>query len=89
MLVLVIQIVTGIFPDHEHKPDGTLNASGVPVAFASVEYIMRDVVPAADHPLHALHRRSMFFVVVYLHMFRWLIYGSYKQPRELVWILAA
>ena len=86
MLVLVIQIVTGIFLTMNYKPDGTLNASGVPVAFASVEYIMRDV--AGGWIIRYMHSTgaSMFFVVVYLHMFRGLIYGSYKQPRELVWI---
>ena len=86
MLVLVIQIVTGIFLTMNYKPDGTLNASGVPVAFASVEYIMRDV--AGGWIIRYMHSTgaSMFFVVVYLHMFRGLIYGSYKQPRELVWV---
>lgn len=86
LLVLVIQIVTGIFLTMNYKPDGTLNAAGIPVAFASVEYIMRDV--AGGWIIRYMHSTgaSMFFVVVYLHMFRGLIYGSYKQPRELVWI---
>ncbi|MCD4485390.1 cytochrome bc complex cytochrome b subunit [Chromobacterium vaccinii] len=86
MLVLVLQIVTGIFLTMNYKPDGTLNAAGVPVAFASVEYIMRDV--AGGWIIRYMHSTgaSMFFVVVYLHMFRGLIYGSYKQPRELVWV---
>jgi hypothetical protein len=57
------------------------------MAFASVEYIMRDVPLRLADPLHPLHRRlGMFFVVVYLHMFRGLIYGSYRQPRELIWM---
>jgi ubiquinol-cytochrome c reductase cytochrome b subunit len=79
LLVLVIQIVTGIFLTMNYKPDSEL-------AFASVEYIMRDV------PLGWLIRyahstgASAFFIVVYLHMFRGLIYGSYRQPRELIWI---
>lgn len=86
LLVLVIQIVTGIFLTMNYKPDGTLNGQGIPVAFASVEYIMRDV--AGGWIIRYMHSTgaSMFFVVVYLHMFRGLIYGSYKQPRELVWV---
>jgi ubiquinol-cytochrome c reductase cytochrome b subunit len=79
MLVLVIQIVTGIFLVMNYKPDANL-------AFASVEYIMRDVpwgwLVRYMHSTGA----SAFFVVVYLHMFRGLIYGSYRKPRELVWI---
>ena len=79
LLVLVIQIVTGIFLVMHYKPDATL-------AFASVEYIMRDVpwgwLVRYMHSTGA----SAFFVVVYLHMFRGMIYGSYRKPRELVWI---
>ena len=79
LLVLVIQIVTGIFLVMNYKPDANL-------AFASVEYIMRDVpwgwLVRYMHSTGA----SAFFVVVYLHMFRGLIYGSYRKPRELVWI---
>ncbi|WP_430420373.1 cytochrome b [Methylibium petroleiphilum] len=79
MLVLVIQIVTGIFLVMNYKPDASL-------AFASVEYIMRDVpwgwLVRYMHSTGA----SAFFVVVYLHMFRGLMYGSYRKPRELVWI---
>ncbi len=79
MLVLVIQIVTGIFLTMHYKPDAAL-------AFGSVEYIMRDVpwgwLVRYMHSTGA----SAFFVVVYLHMFRGLIYGSYRKPRELVWI---
>jgi ubiquinol-cytochrome c reductase cytochrome b subunit len=79
LLVLVLQIVTGIFLTMNYKPDAEL-------AFASVEYIMRDV--EWGWLIRYLHSTgaSAFFVVVYLHMFRGLIYGSYKQPRELVWI---
>lgn len=79
LLVLVIQIVTGIFLTMNYKPDAEL-------AFASVEYIMRDV--EWGWLIRYMHSTgaSAFFVVVYLHMFRGLIYGSYKQPRELVWI---
>ncbi len=79
LLVLVLQIVTGIFLTMHYKPDAAF-------AFASVEYIMRDV------PLGWLIRymhstgASMFFVVVYLHMMRGLLYGSYRKPRELIWI---
>jgi len=79
MLVLVIQIVTGIFLVMHYKPDASL-------AFGSVEYIMRDVpwgwLVRYMHSTGA----SAFFIVVYLHMFRGLIYGSYRKPRELVWI---
>ncbi len=86
LLVLVIQIVTGIFLVMHYKPDASLNAAGVPVAFASVEYIMRDV--PWGWLIRYMHSTgaSAFFVVVYLHMFRGLIYGSYRKPRELVWI---
>ena len=86
LLVLVIQIVTGIFLVMHYKPDANLNAAGVPVAFASVEYIMRDV--PWGWLIRYMHSTgaSAFFVVVYLHMFRGLIYGSYRKPRELVWI---
>ena len=79
LLVLVIQIVTGIFLVMHYKPDANL-------AFASVEYIMRDV--PWGWLIRYMHSTgaSAFFVVVYLHMFRGLIYGSYRKPRELVWI---
>ena len=86
LLVLVLQIVTGIFLTMHYKPDASLNAAGVSVAFASVEYIMRDV--DWGWLIRYLHSTgaSMFFVVVYLHMYRGLIYGSYRKPRELIWI---
>jgi ubiquinol-cytochrome c reductase cytochrome b subunit len=87
MLVLVIQIVSGVFLTMNYKPDGSLiPGTNVSVAFNSVEYIMRDV--AGGWIIRYMHSTgaSMFFVVVYMHMFRGLIYGSYKQPRELVWI---
>ncbi len=79
MLVLVIQIVTGIFLTMHYKPDAQR-------AFESVEYIMRDVpwgwLVRYMHSTGA----SAFFIVVYLHMFRGLMYGSYRKPRELLWI---
>jgi ubiquinol-cytochrome c reductase cytochrome b subunit len=79
ILMLVLQIVTGIFLTMHYKPDAEL-------AFASVEYIMRDVPWGwLMRYLHAVGA-SMFFIVVYLHMFRALIYGSYRGPRELIWI---
>ena len=89
LLVLVIQIVTGIFLVMHYKPDASLNASGVPVAFASVEYIMRDV--PGGWLIRYMHSTgaSAFFIVVYLHMFRGLIYGSYRKPRELIWVFGA
>ena len=79
MLVLVIQIVTGIFLVMHYKPDANL-------AFASVEYIMRDV--PGGWIIRYMHSTgaSAFFIVVYLHMFRGMMYGSYRKPRELVWI---
>lgn len=79
MLVLVIQIVTGIFLVMHYKPDAEM-------AFDSVEYIMREV--PGGWFIRYMHSTgaSMFFVVVYLHMTRALIYGSYRKPRELVWI---
>ena len=86
LLVLVLQIVTGIFLTMHYKPDASLNASGVPVAFASVEYIMRDV--PWGWLIRYMHSTgaSAFFIVVYLHMYRGLIYGSYRKPRELIWV---
>ena len=80
MVVLVIQIVSGIFLTMHYKPDADQ-------AFASVEYIMRDV--PSGWVIRYVHSTgaSMFFVVVYLHMFRGLIYGSYRKPRELLWIV--
>ena len=80
LLVLVNQIVTGIFLTMNFNP----SAAG---AFASVQYIMRDV--EWGWLIRYMHTTgaSLFFVVVYLHMFRALMYGSYKKPRELLWIL--
>ncbi len=89
LLVLVIQIVSGIFLTMNYKPDGNLNAYHLPAAFTAVEYIMRDV--SGGWIIRYMHSTgaSMFFVVVYLHMFRGLVYGSYKKPRELVWIFGS
>jgi ubiquinol-cytochrome c reductase cytochrome b subunit len=80
MVVLVIQIVTGIFLTMNYKPSAD-------EAFASVEYIMRDV--SWGWLMRYLHSTgaSFFFIVVYLHMFRAMLYGSYKKPRELIWII--
>ena len=80
MVVLVIQLVTGIFLTMNYKPSAT-------EAFASVEYIMRDV--QWGWLIRYMHSTgaSAFFIVVYLHMFRALLYGSYKNPRELLWII--
>ncbi len=79
LLVLVLQIVTGILLTMNYKPDATL-------AFASVEYIMRDV--NWGWLIRYMHSTgaSAFFVIVYLHMYRGLMYGSFKKPRELIWI---
>jgi ubiquinol-cytochrome c reductase cytochrome b subunit len=80
LLVLVNQIVTGIFLTMHYKPSAT-------EAFHSVEYIMRDV--DWGWLIRYMHSTgaSFFFIVVYLHMFRALIYGSYQKPRELVWVI--
>lgn len=79
LVVLVNQIVTGIWLTMNYVP----SADG---AFASIEYIMRDV--EYGWLLRYMHSTgaSAFFVVVYLHMFRGLMYGSYQKPRELLWI---
>ena len=79
LLVLVIQIVSGIFLTMHYKPDAEL-------AFASVEYIMRDV--PYGWLIRYIHSTgaTAFFIVVYLHMLRGLMYGSYKKPRELIWL---
>jgi len=78
-VVLANQLLTGIWLTMSYNPSGE-------GAFASIEYIMRDV--EYGWLLRYLHSTgaSAFFVVVYLHMFRGLLYGSYKKPRELVWI---
>jgi ubiquinol-cytochrome c reductase cytochrome b subunit len=80
LLVLVNQILTGVWLAMSYKPDAEL-------AFGSVEYIMRDV--DWGWLIRYLHSTgaSAFFVVVYLHMFRGLMYGSYRKPRELLWII--
>jgi ubiquinol-cytochrome c reductase cytochrome b subunit len=80
LVVLVMQIATGIFLTMSYKPDATK-------AFESVEYIMRDV--SGGWFIRYLHSTgaSAFFIVVYLHMFRALLYGSYRKPRELLWIV--
>jgi len=80
LLVLVLQILSGIWLTMNYKPDAER-------AFASVEYIMRDV--PWGWLIRYLHSTgaSFFFVCVYLHMFRGLMYGSFKRPRELVWLV--
>ncbi len=80
ILVLVNQILTGVWLAMSYKPDANL-------AFGSVEYIMRDV--NWGWLIRYMHSTgaSAFFVVIYLHMFRGLIYGSYRQPREMLWII--
>jgi ubiquinol-cytochrome c reductase cytochrome b subunit len=79
LVVLVIQIVTGIWLTMNYKPSAE-------DAFASVEYIMRDV--EWGWWIRYMHSTgaSAFFIVIYLHMFRGLLYGSYKRPRELLWL---
>ena len=79
-VVLIIQLLTGIFLTMNYKPSAA-------EAFASVEYIMRDV--EWGWLIRYMHSTgaSFFFIVVYLHMFRAMLYGSYKKPRELIWII--
>jgi len=79
LLVLVIQIISGIWLTMSYKPDAVM-------AFGSVEYIMRDV--DMGWLIRYIHSTgaSAFFIVVYLHMFRGMMYGSYKKPRELIWV---
>jgi ubiquinol-cytochrome c reductase cytochrome b subunit len=80
LLALVMQIVTGIFLTMHFKPSADM-------AFASVEYIMRDV--KWGWLIRYMHSTgaSLLFIVVYLHMFRALLYGSHRKPRELLWVL--
>lgn len=80
LVVLIIQIVSGIALTMNYKPD-------IDKAFASVEYIMRDV--EYGWLIRYMHSTgaSAFFAVVYLHMLRGLMYGSYKKPRELLWVI--
>ncbi|MEJ2451917.1 MAG: cytochrome b N-terminal domain-containing protein [Gammaproteobacteria bacterium] len=82
LLVLVMQIVTGIWLAMNYTPNSKL-------AFDSVEYIMRDV--PWGWLIRFMHSTgaSAFFIIIYLHMFRGLIYGSYKRPRELIWLIGA
>ena len=79
-VVLAIQLLTGIFLTMNYKPAAA-------DAFASVEYIMRDV--EWGWLIRYMHSTgaSFFFVVVYLHMFRAMLYGSYQKPRELIWLI--
>lgn len=80
LVVLVNQLLTGVWLTMSYNPSGE-------GAFESIEYIMRDV--NFGWLLRYLHSTgaSAFFVVVYLHMFRGMMYGSYRKPRELVWII--
>ncbi len=80
MVVFVNQLLTGVFLTMNYKPSAA-------EAFASVEYIMRDV--EWGWLIRYMHSTgaSFFFLVVYLHMFRAMLYGSYKKPRELIWII--
>ena len=82
LLVLVNQLITGIVLTMHYKP-------GAETAFDSVEYIMRDV--PWGNVIRYMHSTgaSAFFVVVFLHMYRGLLYGSYKKPRELIWIFGS
>ena len=80
IVVLVLQIITGIWLTMNYKPDADM-------AFGSIEFIMRDV--NWGWWIRYMHSTgaSAFFIVVYLHMYRALLYGSYKKPRELLWLV--
>src|SRR5579864_3968883 len=80
LVVLVLQLVTGIFLTMFYKPGET-------TAFDSVQFIMREV--DCGWLIRYLHSTgaSFFFIVVYLHMFRAFLYGSYRRPRELLWLI--
>ncbi len=82
LLVLVMQIATGIWLAMNYTPNSKM-------AFDSVEYIMRDV--PWGWLIRFMHSTgaSAFFIIIYLHMYRGLIYGSYKRPRELIWLIGA
>jgi ubiquinol-cytochrome c reductase cytochrome b subunit len=80
MVNLMIMIVTGIFLTMNYQPN-------VEMAFNSVERIMRDVNYGWLLRYVHMNGASMFFIVVYIHIFRGLYYGSYKAPRELLWML--
>lgn len=87
LTVLVLQILTGIFLAMYYKPSAAPTLAGYTVAFDSVERIMRDVnFGWLIRYMHAVGA-SCFFIVVYLHISRGLYYGSYKNPRELLWII--
>src|SRR5271165_2549585 len=79
-IMLVIMIVTGIFLAMQYTPNTTM-------AFDSVERIMRDVNYGWLLRYAHMNGASFFFIVTYIHMFRGLYYGSYKAPRELLWML--
>ena len=80
LVVLVIQLLTGLWLTMSYEPSGDR-------AFASIEYIMREV--EYGYLIRYLHSTgaSAFFIVVYLHMFRGFAYGSYRKPRELLWLI--
>ena len=80
MVVLIIMLITGFFLTMNYKPSAD-------DAFDSVEYIMRSV--ENGWLIRYMHSTgaSFFFIVIYLHMFRAMLYGSYKKPRELIWVL--
>ena len=79
MLSLITMIITGVILGMHYKPD-------VSLAFESVERIMRDVNHGWLIRYIHMNMASFFFIAVYIHMFRGLYYGSYKHPRELMWI---
>ncbi|MBS1198505.1 MAG: cytochrome b subunit of the bc complex [Proteobacteria bacterium] len=87
LLVLAIEVLSGIFLAMHYKPVATLNPSGVPFAFASIDRIMLEVPWGwLIRNVHAVGA-SALFLVLYLHIFASILYGSYRKPRELVWII--
>lgn len=86
LFVLLLEVVTGLFLLVHYKPYAGLNAGGVPVAYASMQSLMREVPWGwLLRKLHALGA-SALFALIYLHIVRALLYGSYRKPRELVWL---
>ncbi len=87
LIILIIQIVTGVFLAMDYKPSAIPSGNGFSVAFDSVARIMRDVNYGwLIRYMHAVGA-SFFFFVIYLHMARGMYYGSYKKPREFLWIM--
>ncbi|RME81754.1 MAG: cytochrome b/b6, partial [Zetaproteobacteria bacterium] len=87
MTVLVLQVISGVWLAMDYKPSAIPTGHGFTMAFDSVEHIMRDVPFGwLVRYMHAVGA-SLFFAAIYLHVARGMYYGSYKKPRELLWVL--